>query len=94
MRRILFAILLVMTTVITKAQAFDFKEVDCGPESTTFQLFAPGTAKRVVVRIYNDGIGGKPIKTVKMRRQESGVWSVASYRQGQSPGQVLYLRYG
>ena len=61
-----------MTTVITKAQAFDFKEVDCGPESTTFQLFAPGTAKRVVVRIYNDGIGGKPIKTVKMRRQESG----------------------
>ena len=72
MRRILFAILLVMTTVITKAQAFDFKEVDCGPESTTFQLFAPATAKRVVVRIYNDGIGGKPIKTVKMRRQESG----------------------
>ena len=61
-----------MTTVITKAQAFDFKEVDCGPESTTFQLFAPATAKRVVVRIYNDGIGGKPIKTVKMRRQESG----------------------
>ena len=72
MRRILFAILLVMTTVITKAQAFDFKEVDCGPESTTFQLFAPATAKRVLVRIYNDGIGGKPIKTVKMRRQESG----------------------
>ena len=61
-----------MTTVITKAQAFDFKEVDCGPESTTFQLFAPATAKRVVVRIYNDGIGGKPSKTVKMRRQESG----------------------
>ena len=61
-----------MTTVITKAQAFDFKEVDCGPESTTFQLFAPATAKRVLVRIYNDGIGGKPIKTVKMRRQESG----------------------
>ena len=81
MRRILFAILLVMTTVITKAQGFQFNEVDCGPEATTFQLFAPATAKRVVVRIYNDGIGGKPIKTVKMRiqetgerSQESGVW--------------------
>jgi pullulanase len=72
MRRILFAILLAMTTVTSNAQSFDFNEVDCGPEATTFQLFAPATAKRVVVRIYNDGIGGKPIKTVKMRRQESG----------------------
>ena len=62
-----------MTTVITKAQSFDFNEVDCGPEATTFQLFAPATAKRVVVRIYNDGIGGKPIKTVKMKMEE-GVW--------------------
>ena len=67
MRRILFAILLAMTTVITKAQGFDFNEVDCGPEATTFQLFAPTTAKRVVVRVYNEGIGGKPIKTVKMK---------------------------
>ena len=56
-----------MTTVMSKAQSFDFNEVDCGPEATTFQLFAPATAKRVVVRIYNDGIGGKPIKTMKMK---------------------------
>ena len=56
-----------MTTVITKAQGFNFNEVDCGPEATTFQLFAPTTAKRVVVRIYNDGIGGRPVKTVKMK---------------------------
>ena len=59
-----------MTTVITHAQGFDFNEVDCNPEATTFQLFAPATAKRVVVRIYNDGMGGKPIKTVKMKRTE------------------------
>ena len=56
-----------MITVATQAQVFDFNEVDCGPEATTFQLFAPATAKRVVVRIYKDGIGGKPIKTVKMK---------------------------
>ena len=67
MRRILFAILLAMTAVITKAQGFDFNEMDCGPEATTFRLFAPATAKRVVVRIYNEGIGGKPVKTVKMK---------------------------
>ena len=59
-----------MTTVITHAQGFDFNEVVCNPEATTFQLFAPATAKRVVVRIYNDGMGGKPIKTVKMKRTE------------------------
>lgn len=64
-----------MTTVITNAQGFDFNEVDCGPESTTFQLFAPAAAKRVVVRIYKDGIGGKPIKTVQMKRTaETDVW--------------------
>lgn len=75
MRRILFAILLAMTTVITHAQGFDFNEVVCDPEATTFQLFAPATAKRVVVRIYNDGLGGKPIKTVKMKRTEQAeVW--------------------
>ena len=75
MRRILFAILLAMTTVITHAQGFDFNEVVCDPEATAFQLFAPATAKRVVVRIYNDGMGGKPIKTVKMKRTEQAeVW--------------------
>ena len=75
MRRILFAILLAMTTEITHAQGFDFNEVVCDPEATTFQLFAPATAKRVVVRIYNDGMGGKPIKTVKMKRTEQAeVW--------------------
>jgi len=45
---------------------FDFNEMECGPEQTTFRLFAPSTAKKVVVRIYKEGTGGKPIKTVKM----------------------------
>ena len=75
MRRILFVILLAMTTVVTQAQVFDFNEVDCGPEATTFQLFAPATAKRVVVRIYKDGQGGKPIKTVKMKlTEQKDIW--------------------
>jgi pullulanase len=75
MRRILFVILLAMTTVVTQAQVFDFNEIDCGPEATTFQLFAPATAKRVVVRIYKDGQGGKPIKTVKMKlTEQKDIW--------------------
>ena len=68
MRRILFAILLAMTTVTTHALGLDFNEVVFEPEATTFQLFAPASAKRVVVRIYKDGIGGKPIKTIQMKR--------------------------
>ena len=67
MRRILFAILLVMITMTASSKGFEFNEVDCGPESTIFQLFAPASAKRVVVRIYKEGIGGKPIKTVQMK---------------------------
>ena len=84
MKRILFAILLVMTAITkgygsanvvreSQAKGFDFNEVDCGLESTTFQLFAPATAKRVIVRIYKDGIGGKPIKTVRMKL-DGEVW--------------------
>ena len=84
MKRILFAILLVMTAITkgygsanvvreSQAKGFDFNEVNCGPESTTFQLFAPATAKRVIVRIYKDGIGGKPIKTVRMKL-DGEVW--------------------
>ena len=75
MRRILFAILLAMITATTNAKGFEFNEVDCGPESTIFQLFAPATAKRVVVRIYKEGIGGKPIKTIQMKRHED-IWKV------------------
>jgi len=64
-----------MTTVLTNAEGFDFNEVACGPEATTFQLFAPASAKRVVVRIYKDGIGGKPVKTVQMKRTaETDLW--------------------
>ena len=77
MRRILFAILLAMTTVTTHALGFDFNEVVFEPEATTFQLFAPASAKRVVVRIYKDGIGGKPIKTIQMKRTaQKDLWKV------------------
>ena len=64
----MFAILLAMTTVTTHALGLDFNEVVFEPEATTFQLFAPASAKRVVVRIYKDGIGGRPIKTIQMKR--------------------------
>ena len=56
------------------AQVFDFNECVVSPEATTFRLFAPETAKGVKVRIYQDGVGGKPIRTLKMK-YANGLWT-------------------
>ena len=55
-------------------QDFSFNEMTYSPEATTFRLFAPATAKKVMVRIYKDGIGGKALKTVKMT-YAGGLWT-------------------
>ncbi|MBQ3360890.1 MAG: type I pullulanase, partial [Prevotella sp.] len=76
MKKLITILLLVMATTITRAQTpdFDFTEMEYGPHQTSFYLFAPPTAKKVVVRIYKDGIGGKPLKTVKMAYAD-GLWT-------------------
>ena len=56
------------------AQDFDFNEMSYTPEATTFRLFAPPTAKQVKVRIYKNGLGGKAMKTVKMKYAD-GLWT-------------------
>ncbi len=49
------------------ALALDFNnEVAYSPQKTVFKLFAPKEAKAVTLRIYADGQGGQPLKTVKM----------------------------
>ena len=69
MKRLLLALLLT-GAVTAKAQtaAFDYNEMDCGPELTTFRCLAPAQAKSVVVRLYQDAEGGKALKTVKMKK--------------------------
>ena len=52
-----------------------FKEVDYTPEKTVFSLFAPNDAKKVTVRIYKEGLGGKAIKTIKMSRTAKEQWT-------------------
>jgi pullulanase len=39
-----------------------------------FTLFAPNDAKQVVVRIYEEGLGGKAGKTIKMKRISNEQW--------------------
>ncbi len=52
-----------------------FKEVDYSPSQTKFELFAPNSAKRITVRIYKEGIGGKAIKTARMSRIGNERWA-------------------
>jgi pullulanase len=70
---ILAGIISAMMPTTMAAQAF--QEVDYTPHQTTFSLFAPNNAKKVVVRIYNQGNEGKAVKTVKMKRTANEQWT-------------------
>ena len=69
-----------------KVAAQPFQEVIYSPEKTVFTLFAPNDAKQVVVRIYDEGLGGKAGKTVKMKRTASEGLSSTSQRPIQRDG--------
>ena len=56
------------------AQDFHFNEVNYTPEKTQFVLFAPNDARRVTLRLYRDGQGGKAVKTIKMQRTANEQW--------------------
>ena len=45
-------------------------------QATDFCFFANPDAKSVVLRLYDEGLGGKPVKTVKLQqdRQQPGYW--------------------
>ncbi|MCF0244105.1 MAG: type I pullulanase [Bacteroidaceae bacterium] len=64
-KSIISTLLLTMTALTSGAQ--DFKESVYTKESTTFSLLAPDASKPKL-RIYKEGAGGKPIKTIKMKR--------------------------
>ena len=66
--------LMTITAATIQSQDFSFNEVAYTPEATTFSLFAPNDAKKVTIRIYQDGIGGKAVKTVKIRRTADELW--------------------
>ncbi|MEM6321922.1 MAG: type I pullulanase [Bacteroidota bacterium] len=69
-------------TTVPVYQSFDeyptYDGTDLGltftPEQSIFKLYAP-PASEVVLRFYEKGIGGEPLETVAMNREENGVWS-------------------
>lgn len=55
------------TVVDTVILLFDYQnEVRYSPHKTSFRLYAPDDAQSVTLRIYAEGQGGKPLKTVRM----------------------------
>jgi pullulanase len=84
-----------------QALAQTFNEMVYSPKATVFSLNAPDYAKRVVVKIYEDASGGKPIKTLSMKRMGKDRWSktirgdwkgkfytfeIPSLKKGETPG--------
>ena len=62
--------------VILSAQAQEmFNEVSYSPEQTVFKLNAPSSAKKVLLRIYDEGTGSKPIEILKLRQAGVNIWS-------------------
>ena len=53
-----------------------YSQVDYTPKSTTFAfLGCPLKGKTAVLRLYDAGLGGKPLKTIKMKSSEPGGWT-------------------
>ena len=74
MKKLIFAGLLSLLFP-HKVVAQPFQEVNYAPEKTVFSLFAPNDAKKVTLRIYQEGLGGKVLKTVKMQRTDNEQWT-------------------
>ena len=74
MKKLIFAGLLSLL-LPHKVAAQPFQEVSYTPEKTQFALFAPNDAKRVTLRIYQQGLDGKAVKTVKMKRTANEQWT-------------------
>ena len=74
-RFFLFGFLSFLFPRLSAAQDFCFNEVAYTPEKTQFALFAPNDAKKVTLRIYEYGLGGKALKTVSMKRTADEQWT-------------------
>ena len=69
---------LILTTIATMTLAQTAKaqgpETVYRKEATAFRLFAPKEAKTVLLRLYHEGQGGTPYKTVKMKNDKREPW--------------------
>ena len=81
MRKLLAYIAAALSLQVAHAQTFNFNECELSRDKTTFRLIAPPSAKNVRLRIYNEGVGGRPIKTVRMKYSD-GCWTATVRHKG------------
>ena len=70
----MFCMTALAAAMIQTVRAQDvFNEMSYSPKQTIFKLNAP---TRPVVRLYNDGMKGKAVKTLKMKRAGKDLWTL------------------
>ena len=74
-RKITTTVVALMLAGGTMSAQQTFNELTYTKEASSFKLNAPSKAKSVTVSIYNKGIGGEKIKTVKMKRAGTDLWT-------------------
>jgi len=72
-RTLLIAVAVLTTAVSARAQFAD--EVLYTPSRTTIKVFASPEARSVKMRLYKDGIGGKALKTIRLKRGGDSLWT-------------------
>ena len=71
MRRLTLLVAIIMALLVP--QILNARTgVSYGPSASAFSIETNSDAQQVKLRIYNDGLGGKPIKTVNMKRVQAG----------------------
>lgn len=73
MRKFLISALLAASLTVSAQQTFD--ELTYTKETSSFKLNAPSKAKSVKVYIYDQGVGGEAVQTIKMRRAGTDLWT-------------------
>ena len=67
MKRLIQLMAIIMALLASQAlKAQPQLQVDYAPDKTRFAVFTNADAQQVKLRIYKEGIGGKPVKTVNM----------------------------
>ena len=80
MKKLLFTALFSLAALCSPAQAplvGDGGHYDTATHETLFLFVASPDAKKPVLRLYKEGMGGKPVRTVRLKRQApfDCVWS-------------------
>lgn len=81
MKALFISVIMAIVPLLGHAQSLDTmnldysRHVDYSPRGTRFFLCAPAKAgHRPLLRLYREGLGGKPVKTVKMKQVEDNGW--------------------